>query len=223
VGGDALPGVSSTLFADYMEVRRAKKAGKFTATAAAGILREAERAGVTVERAVQACCEYSWIGFRSDWFAERQASKPRTPPAAQSFAERDREAGMQRWEQMTGRTHPDRAPPAVVIGAGALPLDGRGIRSTRSGPRAGTRRTSRELLHNLQAKVQQEVKRASTEIAKPLSTASPSTASAKPNTGTSSASSSAPASSSTSAARSPSSSRPASSSRARSGRSQRSA
>lgn len=77
VGCDALPGVSPALLADYLEVRRAKKAGKFTATAAAGLQREAEKAGVTVERAVQACCEYSWIGFRADWFAERQASKPR--------------------------------------------------------------------------------------------------------------------------------------------------
>jgi uncharacterized protein YdaU (DUF1376 family) len=74
VGRDALPGVSDELFADYMEVRRAKKAGKFTATAAAGIVREAEVAGISVERAVAACCEYSWIGFRSDWFAQRQGS-----------------------------------------------------------------------------------------------------------------------------------------------------
>lgn len=80
VGSDALPGVSPELFADYMEVRRAKKAGKFTATAAAGIAREADVAGVTVERAVQACCEYSWIGFRADWFAERRASARSAPP-----------------------------------------------------------------------------------------------------------------------------------------------
>lgn len=75
VGSDALPGVSDSLFADYMEVRRAKKGGKFTATAAAGLVRGAEEAGITVQRAVEACCEYSWIGFRADWYAERQASK----------------------------------------------------------------------------------------------------------------------------------------------------
>jgi uncharacterized protein YdaU (DUF1376 family) len=82
VGSDALPGVSAALFADYMEVRRAKKAGKFTATAAAGLLREAERAGIAVDRAVQACCEYSWIGFRADWFAERQSGSRRSAAPA---------------------------------------------------------------------------------------------------------------------------------------------
>jgi uncharacterized protein YdaU (DUF1376 family) len=73
VGSDALPGVPPPLFADYMEVRRAKKAGKFTLTAAAGILREAGKAGVSAERALQACCEYGWIGFNAEWFAQRQS------------------------------------------------------------------------------------------------------------------------------------------------------
>jgi uncharacterized protein YdaU (DUF1376 family) len=68
----ALPGVSDQLFADYLEVRRAKKGGKFTQTAANGLMREAERAGISVARAVEACCEYSWIGFNARWFAERQ-------------------------------------------------------------------------------------------------------------------------------------------------------
>jgi uncharacterized protein YdaU (DUF1376 family) len=115
VGSDALPGVSPALFADYMAVRRDKRAKTFTATAAKGIIRSAEEAGITVERAVEACCEYGWIGFRADWYAERQASKPRTAPPAQSFAERDRDVGMQRWEEMTGRTHPDRQQPAGVV------------------------------------------------------------------------------------------------------------
>jgi hypothetical protein len=77
VGSDALPGVTPALFADYLEVRRAKKGGKFTSTAAKGLIRGAEDAGITVERAVEACCEYGWIGFRPDWYAERQAKKPR--------------------------------------------------------------------------------------------------------------------------------------------------
>lgn len=82
VGSDALPGVSPALFADYMEVRKAKKGGKFTATAAAGLIRGAEQAGITVVRAVEACCEYSWIGFRADWYAERQAQRPRATGTA---------------------------------------------------------------------------------------------------------------------------------------------
>lgn len=91
VGSDALPGVSVALFSDYMEVRRAKKAGKFTATAAAGILREAEVAGVTPERAVQACCEYSWIGFRADWFADRQGQRKGAAQAEPAWRTEQRE------------------------------------------------------------------------------------------------------------------------------------
>jgi uncharacterized protein YdaU (DUF1376 family) len=74
VGGACalLPGVPESLVADYLEVRRAKKAGAFTKTAVAGLHREAERAGVSIERALQACCEFSWIGFNAKWFAERQ-------------------------------------------------------------------------------------------------------------------------------------------------------
>ena len=35
------------------------------------------------------------------------ASKPRSPSANESFAERDARIGRERWEEMTGRTHPD--------------------------------------------------------------------------------------------------------------------
>lgn len=71
-------------------------------------------------------------GRKADWLAtwrnwvrrERDPPLGRARPGAppQSFAERDRAAGMERWEQMTGRAHPDRAaspaqasPPGVVI------------------------------------------------------------------------------------------------------------
>lgn len=43
----------------------------------------------------------------------RHSAGQRVPP--HSFAERDREAGMQRWEQMTGRVHPDRSPSPTRI------------------------------------------------------------------------------------------------------------
>ena len=58
-----------------------------------------------------------WLATWRNWVREeRQAARVVTStPAAQSFAERDREAGMQRWEQMTGRQHPDRQQSGVVI------------------------------------------------------------------------------------------------------------
>jgi uncharacterized protein YdaU (DUF1376 family) len=86
-GADALPGVPPALLSDYLEVRRAKKAGKFTATAAAGLTREAEKAGITVERAVQACCEYGWIGFNAGWYADRVGTHPSRPGARMNAQE----------------------------------------------------------------------------------------------------------------------------------------
>jgi len=118
-----LPGIPGALVADYLEVRKAKRAGRFTATAVAGLQREADRAGVTLERALQACCEYGWIGFNAQWFADRQRSKPAASSAQASFAERDREAAMARWEQMTGEVHPDRTTGSVIdMPAGPAPL-----------------------------------------------------------------------------------------------------
>lgn len=73
VGAGALPGVPPELFADYMAVRRDKKAKTFTATAARGLIREAESAGMTLVQVLEACCEYGWIGFNPVWYAERQA------------------------------------------------------------------------------------------------------------------------------------------------------
>lgn len=57
-------------------------------------------------------------GFRT-WLRNsskfRQAARPagqRAAVAPKSFAEQEREAGMRRWEQMTGRQHPDLQPDA---------------------------------------------------------------------------------------------------------------
>lgn len=51
-----------------------------------------------------------WLKTWRNWC--RDARPPRSAAhqtvVGKSFAERDREAGMQRWEQMTGRQHPDR-------------------------------------------------------------------------------------------------------------------
>lgn len=78
-----LPGVSAELLADYMKVRKAKKAGELTQTAIDGLQREAEKAGITLAEAVTACCEFGWQGFNAGWYAERQV-KPhaRSPNAA---------------------------------------------------------------------------------------------------------------------------------------------
>lgn len=59
-------GVSESLFKDYLEVRKAKKA-KWTETALKGLQREALKANLTLEQVMQLCCERGWAGFKAEW------------------------------------------------------------------------------------------------------------------------------------------------------------
>jgi len=69
-------GVSESIFKDYMEVRKAKKA-KWTETALKGLVRESEKANISLQEAMQICCERGWIGFKADWVKEKQTSANR--------------------------------------------------------------------------------------------------------------------------------------------------
>jgi uncharacterized protein YdaU (DUF1376 family) len=59
-------GVSESLFKDFLEVRKGKKA-KWTETALKGLQREAVKANMTLEQVMQMCCERGWAGFKSEW------------------------------------------------------------------------------------------------------------------------------------------------------------
>lgn len=74
--------VSESVWADFIAVRTAKRA-PLTATAIAGIEREAAKAGVTIEAALQVCCERGWQSFRADWISGNAAGSARSarPPA----------------------------------------------------------------------------------------------------------------------------------------------
>ena len=112
--GFSIPdGVEAQAWADYMEVRKAKRA-PMTATALKALEREAGKAGVDLNTAVAACAEYSWQGFNATWYAERTAlAAPAYKPAqaarpqVETFAERDERARRARWEEMTGEKWPD--------------------------------------------------------------------------------------------------------------------
>lgn len=67
---DQPDGVSDFVWADFKKLRTAKKA-PITKTALDGIAREAAKAGVTLEKALQTCCERGWTGFKADWVAEQ--------------------------------------------------------------------------------------------------------------------------------------------------------
>ena len=65
---DLFPGVAPQVVKDFRALRKAKRA-PITATAAAGIAREAAKAGLTLESALTVCCERGWTGFKAEWLA----------------------------------------------------------------------------------------------------------------------------------------------------------
>jgi len=113
--------VTEQTWADWLQLRKSKRA-PVTETVLAGARDEAMKAGLSLERFLRIWCTRGSQGLQADWL--RPEERRVQSPSAQSFAERDREAGMQRWEEMTGRVHPDRQqqPGAVVIDLPPTPL-----------------------------------------------------------------------------------------------------
>ena len=66
-------GVSSSVWSDFLAVRKAKKA-PMTQAALEGIQREADKAGWKLEDALKECCSRGWQSFKADWVT----SKPQT-------------------------------------------------------------------------------------------------------------------------------------------------
>ena len=58
--------VEEQVWDDFLATRKANKA-PVTQTALDGIRREAQKAGLTLEAALQTMCERGWRGFRADW------------------------------------------------------------------------------------------------------------------------------------------------------------
>jgi hypothetical protein len=102
--------VCESVWRDWTALR-AKKRTTVSETAVEGAREEAGKAGLSLEAFLRIWVTRGSQGMEAAWI------KPEERRAAQSFAERDREAGMRRWEEQTGRVHPDRQrqPGAVVI------------------------------------------------------------------------------------------------------------
>ena len=73
-------GVSESLFKDYLEVRKGKKA-KWTETAYKGLQREADKAKMTLSEVMQMCCERGWAGFKAEWIKEEAIKQKKLPLA----------------------------------------------------------------------------------------------------------------------------------------------
>lgn len=76
---ELLAQLPASLVADFLEIRKAKKL-PLTQTAVDGLQREADKACISLEEAVRACCEFGWGGFNAGWFAERQGKAAKQAP-----------------------------------------------------------------------------------------------------------------------------------------------
>jgi hypothetical protein len=67
-------GVSESIFKDFLEVRKGKKA-KWTETALKGLQREANKANMTLQEVMVMCCERGWAGFKAEWVKDAPANQ----------------------------------------------------------------------------------------------------------------------------------------------------
>jgi uncharacterized protein YdaU (DUF1376 family) len=67
-------GVTDSVWQDWVKLRKEKRAA-VTQTAINGIEREAKKAGVSLQVALETCCERGWTGFKADWLASKSLSK----------------------------------------------------------------------------------------------------------------------------------------------------
>jgi len=68
------PDVDPQVYADWLQVRKAKRAGPVTQTVLARLRREAAKAGITMQEAIEYCCLLGWQGFKSEWLRPRGRS-----------------------------------------------------------------------------------------------------------------------------------------------------
>lgn len=61
------PPIGESLLKDFLQVRKAKKAGALTETAFNAIAKEANKAKMTPEQAIEMCCLRGWAGFKAAW------------------------------------------------------------------------------------------------------------------------------------------------------------
>lgn len=61
------PPIPDDLLQEWKVIRKKKKAGDVTKRVFGGVEREAKKAGVSAERAIEICCEKGWASFDASW------------------------------------------------------------------------------------------------------------------------------------------------------------
>ena len=82
-------GVALSVWQDFHKTRKTK----VTETALNGIRREAEKAGITLEAALNECCARGWQSFKADWVNKAQSTNETTYQRSMR----------EKWETVTGR------------------------------------------------------------------------------------------------------------------------
>lgn len=89
--------VSVSVWSDFLQIRKTKRS-PLTATALDGIRREAEKAGIELQTALEHCCSRGWQGFQSEWLNTSRA-------VSQQSSETPYQRSMRnKWAEATGST-----------------------------------------------------------------------------------------------------------------------
>ncbi|MDR0736023.1 MAG: helix-turn-helix domain-containing protein [Zoogloeaceae bacterium] len=94
----AMPeGVDAGVWDDFLLMRRQKRA-PLTPTALAGLEREADKAGLSLEAVLRECCQRGWQGFKAEWMQQNARASPDVP-RRKTLSEERQEA----YEILTGK------------------------------------------------------------------------------------------------------------------------
>ena len=72
-------GVTPEVWRDWLTLRRTQKA-PVTETVLRTFGREAEKAGITLQAAIETCCQRNWRGFQADWLRQEVKGSRHTKP-----------------------------------------------------------------------------------------------------------------------------------------------
>ena len=106
-------GIEQQIWDDFVAVRKSKRAA-LTATALAGIEREAHKAGLTLDAALAVCCENGWAGFKAEWYANSHATAARATASAETPYQRSMRERMQEAVPTIARKAPGAQPMQAV-------------------------------------------------------------------------------------------------------------
>ena len=77
-------GVTDMVWQDWLKLRKTKKAA-VTQTALDGIEREARKAGVSLQMALETCCARGWTGFKAEWMQSQPTQQDKNLGAARAI------------------------------------------------------------------------------------------------------------------------------------------